>query len=290
VRLWASSVEFTHEVPFSEESFAVLTDAYRQFRNVLRILLANLHDMPTGAVSLDGATTVDRWMLSRLQSVIASCRDAYAEYDFRRVFQTLNQFCTVDLSALYVDITKDRLYCDAAGSPKRRATQAVMHRVFDSICRLLAPILAYTTDEAWEYSGRTGSVHIEVFPDVDSAWLNRELEERFAKWLELRSVVAQAVEPARQQKLIGNALEAEVEIEVSDDTLLSSVEGAEAEVEEVLILSQVRIRKGNSTIASVKRNPNARCGRCWRHKASVGASKAHPELCERCEEVVVSLA
>ncbi len=290
VRLWASSVEFTHEVPFSEESFAVLTDAYRQFRNVLRILLANLHDIPAEGASLEGATTVDRWMLSRLQGVIAACREAYAEYDFRRVFQTLNQFCTVDLSALYVDITKDRLYCDAAGAPRRRATQAVMHRVFDSVCRLLAPILAYTTDEAWEHSGRTDSVHVEVFPEVDSALLNPELETRFSKWLELRSVVAQAVEPARQQKLVGNALEADVEIEVADDALLSSVEGAEAEVEEVLILSQVRVRKGVATVASVKRNPNARCGRCWRHKASVGLSERHPELCERCEEVVVSLA
>ena len=290
VRLWASSVEFTHEVPFSEESFAVLTDAYRQFRNVLRILLANLHDIPAEGASLEGATTVDRWMLSRLQGVIAACREAYAEYDFRRVFQTLNQFCTVDLSALYVDITKDRLYCDAAGAPRRRATQAVMHRVFDSVCRLLAPILAYTTDEAWEHSGRTDSVHVEVFPEVDSALLNPELETRFSKWLELRSVVAQAVEPARQQKLVGNALEADVEIEVADDALLSSVEGAEAEVEEVLILSQVRVRKGVATVASVKRNPNARCGRCWRHKASVGLSETHPELCERCEEVVVSLA
>ena len=165
-----------------------------------------------------------------------------------------------------------------------------MHRVFDSVCRLLAPILAYTTDEAWEHSGRTDSVHVEVFPEVDSTLLSPELETRFSKWLELRSVVAQAVEPARQQKLVGNALEADVEIEVADDALLSSVEGAEAEVEEVLILSQVRVRKGVATVASVKRNPNARCGRCWRHKASVGLSETHPELCERCEEVVVSLA
>jgi isoleucyl-tRNA synthetase len=276
-------------VPFSEESFAVLTDAYRQFRNVLRILLANLHDMPATGASMEGATTVDLWMLSRLQGVIKTCREAYAEYDFRRVFQTLNQFCTVDLSALYVDITKDRLYCDAAGAPRRRATQAVMSRVFDSVCRLLAPILAYTADEAWEHSGRADSVHLEVFPEVDAALLNPELEARFANWLELRSVVAQAVEPARQQKLVGNALEAEVDIEVSDDALLASVAGAEAEVEEALILSQVRIRKGTQTVASVKRNPNARCGRCWRHKPSVGASNAHPELCERCEEVIAKI-
>ncbi len=164
-----------------------------------------------------------------------------------------------------------------------------MRRVFDSICRLLAPILAYTADEAWEHSGRADSVHLEVFPEVDPAFLNPELEARFANWLELRSVVAQAVEPARQQKLVGNALEAEVDIEVSDDALLASVEGVEVELEEALILSPGRLRKGTQTVASVKRNPNARCGRCWRHKPSVGASTAHPELCERCEEVITTL-
>lgn len=286
VRLWASSVEFTHEVPFSEESFSVLTDAYRQFRNVLRILLANLHDFDAGSASLEGATVVDRWMLSRLQHVITTCREAYAGYDFRRVFQTLNQFCTVDLSSLYVDITKDRLYCDAAGCARRRATQTVMRSVFESLCRLLAPVLAFTADEAWGYLHKSGSVHLELFPEPDPGAVNPEVEERFSKWLSLRSVVAQSIETARQQKLIGNALEADVEVEIGDSTLLSSVEGLEEEVEEVLILSTLRCVSAASTQARVKPNANRRCARCWRHKESVGVSKEHPDLCARCERVV----
>jgi isoleucyl-tRNA synthetase len=290
VRLWASSVEFTHEVPFSEESFALLTDAYRQFRNVLRILLANFHDLPAGTTSLEGATTVDRWVLSRLQGVIATCCDAYAVYDFRRVFQTLNQFCTVDLSSLYVDITKDRLYCDAVDAPRRRATQVVMSRVFDAVCRLLSPILAYTADEAWEFSGHPKSIHLELFPEPDFAFRDEALEHRFEQWLQLRAVVAQAVEPARQQKLIGNALEADIELEIADDALLQSTEQVQGELEEVLILSQLRVKKGVQTVAHLTRNPNARCGRCWRHKPSVGHSPAHPDLCDRCESVLGSLA
>ena len=290
VRLWASSVEFTHEVPFSEESFALLTDAYRQFRNVLRILLANFHDLPAGTTSLEGATTVDRWVLSRLQGVIATCCDAYAVYDFRRVFQTLNQFCTVDLSSLYVDITKDRLYCDAVDAPRRRATQVVMSRVFDAVCRLLSPILAYTADEAWEFSGHPKSIHMELFPEPDFALRDEALEQRFEQWLQLRAVVAQAVEPARQQKLIGNALEADIELEIADDALLQSAEQVQGELEEVLILSQLRVKKGVQTVAHLTRNPNARCGRCWRHKPSVGHSPAHPDLCDRCESVLGSLA
>ena len=111
-----------------------------------------------------GATIIDRWVLSRLQSVIEDCRAAYAAYDFRKVFQTLNQFVTVDISALYVDITKDRLYCDAADSPRRRATQAVMAQVLDALARLLAPILAFTADEAWQFSGqKTVPIHRRTF-------------------------------------------------------------------------------------------------------------------------------
>ncbi|RYD74672.1 MAG: isoleucine--tRNA ligase, partial [Verrucomicrobiaceae bacterium] len=183
VRLWASSVEFTHEVPFSEESFKVLTEAYRQFRNILRILLANLFDFKPVNASLEGATTIDHWMLSRLEDVIGTCRDAYAEYDFRKVFQTLNQFVTVDVSSLYIDITKDRMYCDAPDSPRRRATQTVIYSVFDSLCRLLAPVLAYTADEAWEFSGKTTSVHLELFPRVQSGIRNEELEQQVQEWL-----------------------------------------------------------------------------------------------------------
>ena len=286
VRLWAASVEFTHEVPFSEESFSVLTDAYRQFRNVLRILLANLHDLPAGYDSLEGATQVDRWALSRLQRVIAVCREAYEAFDFRRVFQTLNQFCTVDLSSLYVDITKDRLYCDAADAPRRRSTQVVMARIFNAICRLLAPILAYTADEAWEVAGFPHSIHLELFPETDHSLRDESLETQFERWLELRAVVAQAVEPARQQKLIGNALEAEIDLTLSDGDLLAACEQALPEVEEILILSQLRVSAGSSTQANLKRSAHTRCSRCWRHKPSVGISATHPDLCDRCASVV----
>src|SRR6185312_11036637 len=112
--------------------------------------------------SLEGATILDRWMLSRLEAAAETCAAAYAAYDFRKVFQTLNQFVTVEVSALYVDITKDSLYCDAASSPRRQATQEVMRRLFDALSRLLAPVLAFTADEAWEHAGHTTSIHLEV--------------------------------------------------------------------------------------------------------------------------------
>ncbi len=285
VRLWASSVEFTSEVPFSEETFAGLTDAYRSFRNILRILLANLHDFDRARSSLDGATTIDRWMLSRLQEVIGTCREAYEAYDFRKVFTTLNQFVTVDISALYVDITKDRMYCDAADSPRRRATQTVMHHTFDALARLLAPILAFTADEAWEFGSESASIHVETFPEVNTEWRDEKIEAQIERWLNLRGVVAQAIEPARQQKLIGNALEAAVTLEIADETEVSALEARREELEEFFILSGLTLRAGSETVASLVRTEHKKCARCWRHRLTVGASPEHPELCERCAAV-----
>jgi isoleucyl-tRNA synthetase len=266
-----------------------LADAYRQFRNVLRILLANSGGVAPKPEDFAGATLVDRWMRSRLQGVIGICREAYAAFDFRKVFQTLNQFCTVDLSALYVDITKDRLYCDAADSPRRRATQAVMAEAFQSVSALLAPILAFTTDEAWEFAGRAGSIHLELFPAVNESARDADAEAKIELLMKLRGVIAQAIEPARQQKLIGNALEANVKLHLGDPTQFMSLRGVQEELEEFFILSELHIEPGSETSASLTRTEFKRCGRCWRHRAYVGQSATHPDLCERCETVVTAL-
>ncbi|MCE9610559.1 MAG: isoleucine--tRNA ligase [Chthoniobacter sp.] len=288
VRLWAASVDYQNEVPFSEESFKGLAESYRSFRNILRILLANLADFDPANASIEGATFIDRWVLSRLQGVIATCREAYAAYDFRKVFQTLNQFVTVEISALYVDITKDRMYCDAANAPRRRATQAVMARVFDSLARLLAPILAYTADEAWEFAGKTTSIHLETFPEADAALLDSAIEERVEKLLALRSVIAQSVESATQSKVISKALEGAVTLQLGDEALLAALRGSEADLEEFFILSDLTLTVGAETSATIVPTTHKKCARCWRHRASVGANVTHAELCERCAAVVAA--
>src|SRR5262249_39774490 len=151
-------------------------------------------------------TLVDRWILERLNQVIADCRSAYEAFEFHKVYHVLNQFCAVDLSSLYIDITKDRMYCDATDSPRRRATQSVMHEIFGALCQLLAPILVFTAEESWRHSALGGSVHLQEFPHVDNR--GHEATDQVAELLRLRGVIGQAIEQARQQKLIGNALEA----------------------------------------------------------------------------------
>jgi isoleucyl-tRNA synthetase len=292
LRLWASSIDYTSDVPFSEEMFTRLGDTYRRIRNTLRILLGNLYDFTAVAGGGDpgrpaspmpATTLIDRWILQRLDEVIRDCRSAYEAFEFHTVYHTLNQFCAVDLSSLYIDITKDRMYCDAADSPRRRATQVVMHEIFNALCRLLAPILAFTAEEAWRHSVPTpgDSIHLQEFPEPKDR--SGEASAQVAELLRLRGVIGQAIERSRQEKLIGNTLEARVVLHSNSDV---TQKVAQEELEEFFIVSDLTIHQAKEASASVTKTPYAKCARCWRHRPTVGTSKAHPDLCDRCENVV----
>ena len=282
VRLWVSSVNFTDDVPFSEEMFSRLADTYRRIRNTLRILLGNLADYDAQAKT--SPTAIDRWILARLAEVESTCRDAYEKFEFHRVYHALNQFCAVDLSSLYVDITKDRMYCDAPSSTRRLATQAAMHEILSSLTRLLAPILAYTAEEAWSYFQPGSSVHTQLFPaerQIDASAL-----EDGERLLQLRGVVSQALEKARADKVITNNLEAAVTLQLDDPDELSRWQPRLAELEEFFILSELKLEAGNSLAATVTKTGSAKCERCWRHRRSVGEDTAHQTLCDRCAAAV----
>jgi isoleucyl-tRNA synthetase len=292
VRLWASSINYVDDVPFSEEMFTRLGDTYRRIRNTLRILLGNLHDFPVAGVvdagprSPTAATTlVDRWILHQLDNAIADCRSAYEAFEFHKVYHTLNQFCAVDLSSLYIDITKDRMYCDAPDSARRRATQAAMHEIFDALCRLLAPVLAFSAEEAWGYSNVGASIHTQEFPQSQDR--HRDSSEQVTELLKLRGVIGQAIEKARQEKLIGNALEAAVVLGSNSE---ATAKIDKEELEEFFILSGLTIEQAKEPSASISKTSYKKCARCWRHRPTVGASKEHPDLCDRCECVITRVA
>ena len=293
LRVWASSIDYTTDVPFSEEIFTRLGDTYRRIRNTLRILLGNLHDFESGTQE---PSLIDRWILERLEEVIGTCRSAYEKFEFHKVYHALNQFCAVDLSSLYVDITKDRMYCDAPDSPRRRATQAAMHEIFEALCTLLAPVLVFTAEEAWRHSAVAGiadagqpvsptpattSIHLQEFPQAQAR--GRKAIEQVDDLLRLRGVIGQAMEHARQEKLIGNTLEARVVLN-SDSAVTEKI--SKEELEEFFILSDLTIHQANEATASVTKTLYKKCARCWRHRPTVGTSEAHPDLCDRCESVV----
>jgi isoleucyl-tRNA synthetase len=289
VRLWVSSVNYADEVPFGEKIFGQLSDTYRRIRNTLRIMLANLYDFHPLKDQPANLTLVDRWAASRLEQSVQQCREAYQNYEFHKVYHAINHFCAVDLSSLYIDITKDRMYCDAPSSNRRRATQTVFHKTFDWLVRLIAPILAFTAEEAWQFFGKSTSVHVEKFPVPDKSQIDIEAIDQVEALLAARSVVAQSVEVARQQKLIGNALEAHVVLSLPREHRIHRLNIGD--VEEFLILSHIDlIATDGESKAVVTKTPYLRCERCWRHKPTVGQMSHYPTLCDRCAEVVSELA
>jgi isoleucyl-tRNA synthetase len=287
VRLWVSSVDYQNEVPFSEELFQQTAESYRRIRNTLRVLLGNLHDYtPEKAADITDFTLIDRWIMERLHVLTKECVAAYADYDFRKVFTLVNQFITSDLSALYIDITKDRMYCDAANSSRRRATQTAIREISETLLRLLAPILAFTADEAWEFLGQGDSVHLQVFPEPNPHFPGSDVTLAVSQLLEARAVIQQAIERARQEKKIGSNLEAAVSLTLPNQGFDHAVFNDLVTLHEFFILSDLTITRGDALSAVVTVSPNAKCARCWKHVPDIGTMEEHPALCGRCAEAV----
>ena len=287
VRLWVSSVDWQNEVPFGEELFQQIAEPYRRVRNSLRILLANLYDFDPAkdAVSSDQFSLLDRWALQRLHQVTVSCRKAYEEFDFRRVFNELNQFCTVDLSSLYVDITKDRLYCEAANSPKRRATQTAMHRIFESFVKLAAPILAFTADEAWEFSGQKQSVHLEKFPEPDPEFAGTDAIDAVTHLMRIRDAIQARIEESIQSGVFNKNERASVSLGLAkEDPALALFQEQAEEVLEFLRVSEcdAKVSKAKELpVVTTAETSHPECPRCRR---SLPVGDDH--LCQRCSDVV----
>src|SRR5499425_748657 len=215
IRLWVASEDYTEDIRLSNEILNRLSDAYRRIRNTFRFLLGTLADFDPDRdrVSYDQMDELDRWALLRLGELIARTRRAYEEYQFHVVFHTAHNFCAVDLSALYLDIIKDRLYTRAPDDPTRRAAQTVCFEILTALARLLAPILTFTADEVWSYipgRGKPESVHLVTFPDERGEWVDERLGADWERLLEVRGEVSRALEAARQQGRIGKAVDAVV--------------------------------------------------------------------------------
>jgi len=289
LRLWVGSVDWQNEVPFGEDLFKQTAEPYRRFRNVLRILLANLHDFDRvrDAVNPAELPLVDRWILERLDRVIGECRADYGAFEFRKVFNTLNQFCAVDLSALYVDITKDRLYCDPAASLRRRATQTAMDRVFHGLVKLLAPVLAFTADEAWEHAGHEGSVHLELFPEIDPGFAQATATAEVEKLVRLREMAQMAIDAAVKEDRFKKRERAAVVFHLPpEDPGREVLERAPEESLEFLMVSafSVETTTGEAS-ATVDVTEEEECPRCRR---SLPLAK-DGMLCHRCHDAMAAL-
>lgn len=300
LRLWVSAEDYRDDIKISKEILDRLVEAYRKIRNTARFLLSNLAGFDGRDYSA-GLLEIDRWAISRLQGLIEKVTAAYEDFAFHQVYHSIHNFCVVDLSSFYLDILKDRLYTAKADSPERRAAQWVLSEVLSVMTRLMAPVLSFTAEEIWEHMPNrpAESVFLAPFPARDPDLRDAGLEERWERLILIRNSVNKALEIRRQEKFIGNSLEAKVILflQNEDYLLLDAYRGF---LTTLLIVSDAAIEQGPPSgeglfgsqdvpglLIAVERAGGEKCQRCWNRSPSVGAFADAPELCGRCREVVL---
>jgi len=295
LRLWVASSDYSEDVRLSEEILKRLADAYRKMRNTYKYLLSNLYDFNPSdhAVPYEKMTEIDRWVLSRLSALIKESSHSYDSYEFHKVYRDAYQFCVYEVSSVYLDILKDRMYTYKADSPERRSGQTAMHHLLAGLLKIMAPILAITTEEAWGYLGlsdagkETSSIHLETWPEDNfDKWYDKELDDRWAKLISLREDVLKKLEEKRQEGAIGSSLEAGIELSVKDENVRRFLEGNRDMLRYLFIVSQVKLTGIAEDRIEIKKAGGLKCQRCWNYSEEVGRDKAHPTLCERCVKVV----
>ncbi|MEO5808174.1 isoleucine--tRNA ligase [Devosia sp.] len=291
LRLWVASADYSEDLRLGKEIVQTTVDSYRKLRNTLRWLLGNIaHYDPKDEVAFSDMPELERLMLHRLAQLDAQVREAYEEFDYKRIVSTLSNFMNIELSAFYFDIRKDALYCDPISSIKRKAALTVLNHLFDCLTAWLAPILVFTMEEVWleRHPGKDSSVHLRLFPVVPKEWLNEALAEKWAKIRTVRRVVTGALEVERREKRIGSSLEAAPKVFISDEDLLTALAGED--LAEIAITSSIEIGSaegpddafrlddvaGISVISALAKG--TRCARSWKILPEVGTDKDYPDV------------
>lgn len=301
LRLWVSSADFRGDIRISPEILKQLSDVYRRIRNTARFMLGNLSDFDPAVHSVPYAEMedLDRWALMQLAKLSRRVRKAYAEYDFHIVYHAVHQFCAVDLGGFYLDVLKDRLYCDAADSRERRSAQTAFLIILKELVQLVAPILVFTAEEIWSYlpdQVRTEkSVHFSTWQELPQEYWNEELDRRWDEFLEIRRIVAKGLELARISKVIGASNEAKLVL-YADQAKLEILSSFAADLRMLFIVSDVEVQpwsEGQQALYSepglavdVYRAEGEKCQRCWKYFSELSGHEEHPQICHRCLEAL----
>ena len=291
VRLWAASVDFREDVAASENLMQRVAETYRKLRNTFRYLLSNLNGFQPerDAVPWEQMPPLDRYMLTRTRELTEKVLRWYEDFEFHRIYHALNEFAVADLSQLYIDAVKDRIYTFAPQNTARRSAQTVLWMIAEALVRLVAPLLSFTADEIWQYmpeiSNRLPSVHLELFPEPASlaATIDVEFMNDWAGLLAIRDEALKSLEEARKAKQIGKALDARLVLEVPQ-ALGALLERYQGSLKELLNVSQVEVLTGPSpqVIATTLLADGTKCERCWNYSVHVGEDWRWPTVCERC--------
>jgi isoleucyl-tRNA synthetase len=293
LRLWVAMLNYKEDARFGNEILERLVDAYRKIRNTWRFILGNLYDFSpdTESVKKEDLLILDRWVLDKSAEVGKKILRAYEDYEYHTVFHAVFGFFTVELSSFYLDVLKDRVYCSGRDSVLRRSAQTALFRVLKDSLALMAPILPFTAEEAWEslpaFAGKEESVHLETFPSFAEKWLEKEAREEMKRLISLREAVLKELERAREEKLIGNSLEAEVRLRVPAEDL-GLVKKYERELCALFIVSAVSVEPGTAPSLEVRvgRAPGSKCPRCWNYSTAIGRGDGDSRLCPRCRDVI----
>lgn len=301
LRLWVSSSDYHADIRISKEILKQLSEVYRKIRNTARFVLGNINDFDpdTDSVGADKFTDIDRFAMMKLNELVAKCREGYDKFEYHVVYHAIHNFCVVDMSNFYFDVIKDRLYVEAKDSETRRAAQTVIFNILDALTRLVAPILAYTSDEIWQFMPHRSSDVKEnvVFNEIPAAAENTDTDfmEMWEKLHALRDDVKKALENARNEKVIGASLEAAVDL-FADGELYDFLTAKEQMLPQIFIVSAVSLTKGaggdyqgealEGLGVSVHPAGGHKCERCWMYTDTVGSDSAHPTLCARCADII----
>jgi isoleucyl-tRNA synthetase len=308
VRLWVASVDFREDVVGSERLMQTSAENYRKIRNTFRYILGNLYDFDpqSDVVSFADMESLDQHMLRQTCSLATDVRNWYDEFTFHKIYQRVNNFCIVDLSAFYFDVLKDRLYTYAPKSQARRSAQTAIWRIGEALVRLLAPIVSFTSEEVWTYlpklEGRPESVHVAMFPNASdilgdsTGRIESSDQAQQTDWTSLRSIrdeVLKALEVARNTKLIGTGLEAQIVLTAADP-VYSLLQRYSQQLRYLFIVSSVTLAQGSGNgtrgvHVEVKKADGAKCDRCWNYSTHVGEDQTYPTVCERCSAVLKGL-
>jgi isoleucyl-tRNA synthetase len=293
LRLWVTYEDYRDDIKISKEIVDRIIETYRRIRNTFRFLHANISDSfdpGKEKVPYESLSSLDRWLLSRLQKVVERVREAYETYAFHTIYHAVHNFCAVDLSALYLDIIKDRMYVEREDSVKRKASQTVVFESLVTLVKLVAPILSFTTEEMWSFLRpfvAEESVHLAALPEADPALIDPGLEAEWETVWRVREAVNKKIEEKRVEKVIGHPLDAKVVIgaPAEDCDILGRLGD---ELKEVLIVSQVEVVPAPELEVTVRRAEGLKCERCWQYKTDVEATGPHPNICRRCRDTLTS--
>lgn len=294
LRLWATYEDYRDDIKISRDIISRLVETYRRVRNTLRFLHANINgdfNPESDRVPYEKLSYLDKWLLSRLHRLTERVTEAYNNYTFHVIYHSLHNFCTVDLSALYLDIVKDRIYVERKDSVKRRASQTVIFDTLIALLQLVAPILSSTAEEMWSYLGayvKGESVLLSTFPPVRREWISSAIEEEWDRVWKIRELANKKIEEKRVEKVIGHSLDTKIRVTVPESEFALLLKLGD-ELKDVFIVSQIELAKGDEIEIAVSKADGAKCERCWQYATALTQSGPFPNVCKRCADTLSSL-